>query len=81
MQDLEFDGSYSYQDIESIIEEKPLFSYPGLNPFTDSTFNTPVWNENQLLDTLTTLLFIHHEVEDDNDSLSLSSSEHDFSPP
>lgn len=45
VRDLEFDEGYSHQEIGTTVEEEPLFSFPKLEPFTESTFNTPVREE------------------------------------
>lgn len=63
------------------VEEEPLFSFPRLEPFTDSTFNTPVRDEKQLLNTTTILPLTHPNVEDGNNCLSSSSSEDNSPPP
>lgn len=48
VQDLDFDESYSYEEIKAIVEEKPLFFFSKLEPFTNSTFNTPIREEEKL---------------------------------
>ena len=54
------------------VAEEPLFSFPKLEPFLDSTFNTPVREEENLPATPFTPSVTHPKIEDDSNQLPLS---------
>lgn len=52
--------------METIIAEYPFFSFHKLESFIDSTFNTPVREEEDLPALPSTPFITHPEVEDDS---------------
>ena len=58
--------------------EKPLFSFPKLEPFTDNTFNIPV--KNKELPAAPPTFSVSHPAGDDSDPFSAHFSD-DNSPP
>lgn len=67
--------------MEIIIVEELLFSFPNLEPFTDSTMNTSIRKEEEL-PTIPSILSIYYlEAEDNSDFFSATSSDNDDLPP
>ena len=77
---MEFDESYNYEEIEITVVEEPFFSFPKLDLFTNSTYNTPVRKEKELLIILPTLSDIHPETKDDNSERLSSTSLNNNTP-
>lgn len=80
IQDLKFNESYNYKEIEIIVEEEPLFSFLKFEYFTNSIFNTPIKKEMKLLTALPTLSITYLEIESNSDCFSPTFSDND-SPP
>ncbi len=66
VQDLEFDESYNNEKIGTIAVEEPFFSFSKLEFFTNSTYNTPVREEEELSTIPPTPPDTYRKVEDDN---------------
>ncbi len=76
----EFNESYSYEEIETIVIKKPLFFFLKLKTFIDSTYNTPIKKKEKLPTTSYSLSIIYLKVDNNNsDHFSYSSLDDNIS--
>ncbi len=81
VRDLKFDESYNYKEIGTIAVEELFFSFLKLESFTNSTYNTPVREKEELPAVPATPPDTYPKVKNDNsDRLSSTSLDNNIPP-